>query len=257
MTVDPASPRVIEVPCLRDNYAYLIVGARGRALVVDPGEPEPIEAALAGHGLALAAVLCTHHHADHVGGLPGLRARNPGLRAFAHRLDAARIEGAIEVVEGGDRLALEGLDLEVHHVPGHTLGAVAWQAGDALFTGDTLFAAGCGRLFEGTAEGMHASLARLAALPPGTRVFCGHEYTVANLRFAVTAEPENAASAARLAWAEGRRTEGRPTIPSTIADERATNPFLRTSEPALVARFGGASPAEVFARVRAAKDVFR
>ncbi|MBM4360275.1 MAG: hydroxyacylglutathione hydrolase [Deltaproteobacteria bacterium] len=252
-----SAPRVLVVPCLQDNYAYLVVGSEGRAVVVDPSEAAAVERALAAEGLRLTGVLCTHHHWDHVGGVPELRERHDGLAVFAHRADAARIGGPTDALDDGDRLAIAGLEFEALHVPGHTLGAVAWLGGGAVFTGDTLFLAGCGRLFEGPASMMHASLERLADLTPETRVYCGHEYTLSNLRFAAAMEPANEAVAAKRAWAEAERDAGRPTVPSTIAEERRTNPFLRCAEPSLRARFSEPTVTDVFAELRAAKDVFR
>ncbi len=246
------TPEIVAVPCLSDNYAYLVI-AGGATLVVDASEAAPVERALAERGLELAAVLSTHHHHDHVGGNEALAAARPGLPIYAHRSDLGRVPGQTAAVDEG-RFEVAGIAVSALHVPGHTLGAVAYGIGDALFTGDTMFVAGCGRLFEGTAAMMHASLAKIAALSGATRVFCGHEYTVNNLRFALTAEPDNAAVRDKLAWAEAERAAGRPTVPSTIAAERATNPFLRSAE--LAARFGDGSPAEVFARVREAKDKF-
>ncbi|MBM4375951.1 MAG: hydroxyacylglutathione hydrolase [Deltaproteobacteria bacterium] len=249
--------RVLVVPCLADNYAYLVVGDRGRAVVVDPSEAAPVERALETAGLELAAVLCTHHHWDHVGGLAELRARRGVLEVYAHAIDAARIDGAVHELGDDEPLCVAGLDFAALHVPGHTLGAVAWFGAGAVFTGDTLFLAGCGRLFEGPAAMMRASLERLAALDGDTRVYCGHEYTVANLRFAATVEPENHAVAARLERALAARASGRATVPATLAEERATNPFLRCDEPEIRRRFAGATLDEVFAEVRAAKDRFK
>ena len=259
--------RVIPVSCLQDNYAYL-VGADGSAalggphtpaVVVDPSEAGPVVAALEQHGLTLAAILCTHHHWDHVGGNEELAGRF-GVPVYAHVSDRGRVPGQTEDVEEGRPFEVAGLRVEALHVPGHTTGAVAYCIGDAVFTGDTLFLAGCGRLFEGTPAMMATSLDKLARLPATTRVFCGHEYTTSNLRFAAAVEPDNAAVAARARAAEAARSRAEPTVPGTIADELATNPFLRTAEPA-VAGYAKAAPgaprADVFAAVRAAKDGFR
>jgi hydroxyacylglutathione hydrolase len=158
----------------------------------------------------------------------------------------------------GALFEIGGMTFEALHIPGHTLGAVAYRVEDAAFTGDTLFVAGCGRLFEGTAEMMHRSLnERLAVLPDATRIYCGHEYTLSNLRFAATVEPDSEAVRARIAWALALRQAGRATVPSTMGDERATNPFLRVHLPTVASHFGGGSPAEVLGAVRRAKDTFR
>jgi hydroxyacylglutathione hydrolase len=250
--------RVIAVPCLGDNYAYLVVGADGhRAVVVDPSEAEPVARALAREGLALTAILNTHHHWDHVGGNEALAAAWPGLAVYAHASDWGRVPRQTERVEHERPFEVASFEVRPLHVPGHTLGAVAYCIDDAVFTGDTLFVAGCGRLFEGTAEMMLGSLAdKLGRLPGATRVYCGHEYTVKNLEFAATAEPDNARIQERLAWARERRRQGLPTVPSSLGDELATNPFLRCAEPSVAGRWGGGAPAEVLAAVRRAKDRF-
>jgi hydroxyacylglutathione hydrolase len=254
-----SSLEITAVPCLRDNYAYIVAprGAR-RAIVVDPSEAAPVERELEARGLELIAILNTHHHWDHVGGNEELLASRPGLPVYAHESDReqGRVPGQTVALRHEEAFDIEGMPFVTLHVPGHTLGAVTYCSDGAAFTGDTLFIAGCGRLFEGTPAMMHESLSgRLAKLPPDTRIYCGHEYTASNLRFAQSVEPENAAVAKKLAWAEQRRQSGEPTVPSTIADELATNPFLRVAEPTLAARFGG-SPVDVLAAVRAAKDAF-
>jgi hydroxyacylglutathione hydrolase len=251
--------RVIPVPCLSDNYAYLVAadGAR-EAVVVDPSEAEPVIAALEREGLALIAVLNTHHHFDHVGGNDGLLERFGPMPVYAHASDKGRVPEQTELVEEGRSFSVAGLTFRPLHVPGHTLGAVAYCVEDAVFTGDTLFVAGCGRLFEGTPEQMHTSLfGKLGKLPPDTRVYCGHEYTAANLRFAASIEPDNAAIAAKTAAVTAARTRGEPTVPSTIGDELATNPFMRCGEPAVRARYDEPSEVQVLAAVRRAKDSFR
>ena len=247
--------RVVAVPNLKDNYAYLVIDdASRRAAVVDPGEAAPIEAALAREDVALVAIWATHHHLDHVGGVAALAASHRGIAVLAGEPDAPKVAGATRGLADGEPFELEGTVGRVIHNPAHTLGAISYAIAGAVFTGDTLFGAGCGRLFEGDAAMMCRSLARLAALPPETRVYFGHEYTAANLRFATAVEPDNVAiqhRAAELAV---------PSTPSTIAIERATNPFLRTGEPAViaaaVARGASGDPASVFAAIRSWKDRF-
>ena len=251
--------RVVPVPCLSDNYAYLVhaEGARA-ALVVDPSEAAPVEDALRREGLELTGILATHHHFDHVGGNEALASTRPGLPVVASKVDEDRVPCANKLVADGETLSLAGLDIRCIDVPGHTLGAVAYVIGDAVFTGDTLFIAGCGRLFEGTPAQMYTSLCeRLARLPGETRVYCGHEYTISNARFAASVEPGNAAVAALLARATELRGRGEPTVPSSIAAERAHNPFLRVAEGALVSRYGTGGPVSVLAAVRKDKDAFR
>ncbi len=228
--------RVVTINCLRDNYAYLVID-HTEAAVVDPGEAGPVKDALAREGVRLAAIWLTHHHADHVGGVPGLA--EPGIEVVAHTRDVSRIPGVTRQVEEGDEVRLGSLRASILHNPGHTLGAISYLVGGCVFTGDTLFGAGCGRLFEGDAAMMHASLQKLAALPPSTKVYFGHEYTAANLRFAAVAEPSNARIAARAAALTT------PSTPSTIADELATNPFVRAPDVA------------TFAERRARKDTFK
>jgi len=264
--------RVVAVPCLSDNYAYLVIDeASGQAAVVDPGESAPIEAAVAREKVELVAIWATHHHADHVGGAGALLDAHAGAALIAHRTDALRISRVTRLLDDGDAVALGALRATVIHNPGHTLGAISFflagapgEAG-AVFTGDTLFGAGCGRVFEGTAAMMYASLARLAALPGDTRAYFGHEYTVANLRFAAAVEPRSHAIADRAAATEAARDRGVPSTPSTISDERSTNPFLRVAEPAVMAaaaartKTGSASgdPVAVFAAIREWKNDFR
>jgi hydroxyacylglutathione hydrolase len=249
--------RVVAVPNLKDNYAYLVIDG-DRAAVVDPGEAPPIEQALAREGVTLGAIWLTHHHADHVGGVEGLVASRPGLEVVAHAHDRQRAPHITKAVEHDAVVELGSVRATILYNPGHTLGAISyWIAeGDgAVFTGDTMFSAGCGRLFEGTAAMMHASLAKLASLPERTRVYFGHEYTASNLRFAAAVEPDNKAVAAR---ASSLRV---PSTPSTIADERATNPFVRVTEPAVIAaaraRGAGPDPVSVLAAIRAWKDGFK
>jgi hydroxyacylglutathione hydrolase len=251
------------VPCLKDNYAYLLHHEGSRdALVVDASEEAPVVAALERLGLNPVAILATHHHVDHVGGNEGLLARFPKLRVFGHRSDRGRIPGQSDFLDDGQELDAAGIGVKALHIPGHTLGAVAYVAEGAAFTGDTLFAAGCGRLFEGTAAQMYESLnLKLGALPDATRIYCGHEYTLSNLRFAETLEPGNPDIARKLAWAKAARDKGEPTLPSTLGEERLTNPFLRVAEKDVVARVNerlaqDRSPQAVLAAVRAMKDAF-
>jgi hydroxyacylglutathione hydrolase len=247
--------RVVSVPCLKDNFAYLVIDHDGRCAVVDPGEAAPIEAALARENVQLAAVWATHHHPDHVGGVAELVARHPGIEVVVGKKDASRTPKVTRTVDDGDEVTLGSLRARCIHNPGHTLGAITFVVDGCAFTGDTLFGGGCGRVFEGDAAMMHASLMRLAALPPETRVYFGHEYTASNLRFAAAVEPDNTQIAARAG------SLASPSTPSTIADERATNPFLRAAEPsvaaAAVARGASGDPVSVFAAVREWKDGFK
>ncbi len=251
--------RVLPVPCLSDNYAYLVTAdGSDEAFVVDPSEAAPVIAAIEQHGLRLVAILTTHHHHDHVGGNEELLAKYGALPVYAHASDRGRVPAQTVGVEEGQAVHAAGLAIDVLHVPGHTLGAVAYVVDGGVFTGDTLFIGGCGRLFEGTPAQMYASLSgKLGRLPPETRVYCGHEYTVSNLGFAVHAEPDNRAAADKLVIAKAARLHGEPTVPSTIREELATNPFLRCNEPGLAARFPGGNATEVLGAVRKAKDSFR
>lgn len=211
--------RVLSVPCLTDNYAYLVINGT-YAAIVDPSGHSPVLEAATGEGISLGAIWLTHHHFDHVGGVEKLLEHYPGIPVVAHASDRARLPYATHLVEDGATVELGPLRAKILHNPGHTLGAVSYWIEDAVFTGDTLFGAGCGRVFEGTPEMMHASLHKLAALPPETRVYFGHEYTAANLKFAAHVEPNNRAIAARAAAVTT------PSTPSTIGLELATNPFL-------------------------------
>jgi hydroxyacylglutathione hydrolase len=248
------------VPCLKDNYAYLLHDRATRATgVVDPSEAAPVLAALERHGWTLSHILNTHHHWDHTGGNPELKERT-GAKVVGPRPDQARIPGIDIALDEGERWRLGEAEAEIFFIPGHTRGHIAFwfPESKALFCGDTLFAVGCGRLFEGTPQQMWRSLGKLRALPPETRVFCGHEYTQANIRFALTVEPDNAELRARASAVDRARARGMPTIPSTIGEERATNPFLRADEAAVAAGVGlaGADPVAVFAEVRRRKDSF-
>jgi hydroxyacylglutathione hydrolase len=251
------------VPAFKDNYLW-VVARDGKAAVVDPGDSEPIERFLAARGLELTAILATHHHGDHVGGLQAL-AEHWRCPVFGPANEA--IAGIGTKLAEGDRITVPGIDLalDVLDVPGHTAGHIAYvdAAGrEFVFCGDTMFACGCGRLFEGTPEQMARSLAKLAALPAKARVYCAHEYTLANIRFAEAVEPGNRALAERKARESAKRARGEPTVPSTIGEERATNPFLRCDAPEVVAsaqRHAGRKlrdEVEVFAEIRAWKNDF-
>ncbi len=261
----PGDLSVLTVPAFKDNYLWVIHDG-ARAAVVDPGDAAPVRAALAEHGLTLTAILLTHHHADHIGGVPALLA-DKAVPVFGPRSDG--IEGITHALGEGDRVRVPGLDLELEvlDVPGHTLGHIAYVRATPgahwLFCGDTLFAGGCGRLFEGAPAQMADSLAKLAALPDDTLVYCAHEYTVSNLRFAQAVEPGNQGLALRMKDASARRGTGLPTVPSTIGLERGTNPFLRYTEPGIVKSLveagrleDGAAPVAAFAALREWKNVF-
>jgi hydroxyacylglutathione hydrolase len=251
------------VPCLKDNYCYLLHQPGSTdTVVVDASEEAPVLAALGRLGLNPVAILATHHHLDHVGGNSGLLSRYPELRVFGYRTDRGRIPGQTDYLDDKQEFDLAGIGVKALHIPGHTLGAVAYVAEGAAFTGDTLFAAGCGRLFEGTAAQMYESLnLTLGALPDDTRIYCGHEYTLSNLKFAESLEPNNPEIARKLAWAQAARDKGEPTLPSTMKEERLTNPFLRVAEQDVVAKVNerlaqDKSPQAVLAAVRAMKDAF-
>jgi hydroxyacylglutathione hydrolase len=255
--------RIVAVPCLKDNYAYLLVGASGDAVIVDASEADPVRAAVAREGVRVRSIWSTHHHPDHVGGNEAL-ASEDSLDVVAHASDRGRVPAQTRGVEAGDTARAGDLEARVLHIPGHTLGAVAYfvesGAERVVFTGDTLFNGGCGRLFEGTAAMMHDSLSRLTALPGDTRVYSGHEYTESNLRFAAHLEPSNADVRRAQERASALRARGEPTMGTTLADERAVNPFLRVRAPELRATLGiapDASDVEAFAAIRTAKDSFR
>ncbi|MGR3499436.1 MAG: hydroxyacylglutathione hydrolase [Limimaricola soesokkakensis] len=249
---------LLTVPCLSDNYAFLLHDAgTGRTALVDAPEAAPIRRALDAHGWRLSDILLTHHHDDHVAGVADLRdgARVIGARADAHRLPPLDLE-----VAPGDPLDVLGAKVEVIDVPGHTLGHVAFHfpQDHMAFTADSLMALGCGRLFEGTADQMWDSLRKLRDLPGQTLICSGHEYTETNARFALTIEPDNQALRDRAAAIARARAEGRPTVPSHLSEERATNPFLRADMPELQRAAGleGHSAVQVFAEIRSRKDRF-
>jgi hydroxyacylglutathione hydrolase len=255
--------KLVALPAFTDNYIWMLHNG-SQALVVDPGEAGPVKTALAQQGLRLAGILVTHHHADHVGGLHDLQGLNEGaVYGPAHE----KLPVDWQHLNDGDVATVLGLRFEVIDVPGHTAGHIAYvhrpaDAAPILFCGDTLFSGGCGRLFEGTPEQMHASLSRLAALPADTRVCCAHEYTLSNLRFAAAVEPANDAIASYTRWCESQRASGSPTLPSSIGRELEVNPFLRCTESAVIAsaRAQGAPDASglaVFAALREWKNNYR
>jgi hydroxyacylglutathione hydrolase len=251
---------LVTVPCRTDNYAYLIHdAATGDTAVVDVPEAGPILAALKSQGWTLTDILLTHHHGDHIDGVPQLREAT-GARVTGAAADAHRLPPLDRAVAEGDSFRFGTEDVRVIDVSGHTVGHIAFHmpASGLVFTGDSLMALGCGRLFEGTAPQMWDSLQKLAALPPNTRVCSGHEYSASNLRFAQTLEPENADLISRAQAVAALRAEGLPTVPSDLGDELKTNPFLRAHLPAMKAMLGlsGATDAQAFAEIRARKDKF-
>lgn len=248
--------RIVPVPCLSDNYAYLVIDeGAGRAAVVDPSEADPVKEALAREGVQPAALWLTHHHWDHVGGVEALCDAYgiDEVLGSAHDLAESRIPRQTRGLADGDTFSFGGETVHVMHIPGHTLGAIAYHVDGDVFTGDTLFLGGCGRVFEGTMQMMSQSLDKLRRLPPETRVWCGHEYTVKNLKFAATVEPASDPLKEALEATEAKRAAGEPTVPGRLATELEVNPFLRFDVPE-VAR--GADAVASFTRLRQAKDRF-
>ena len=246
--------QVIPVPCLSDNYAYLVVQGR-LAAVVDPSQADPVLRAIDEHSLKLTEIWLTHHHWDHVGGIEPLIEECSIVHVRGSRFDAdnERIPRQTDALSEGDSFEFGGSAVDVLEIPGHTLGAIAFITEGNLFSGDTLFIAGCGRVFEGTMEMMSQSLTKLRSLPADTKVWCGHEYTVNNLRFAQTIEPNNSDIARALDEAMAAREAGRFTVPGRLDRELATNPFLRFDDPDLAA---GRNPVASFTAIRQAKDDF-
>jgi hydroxyacylglutathione hydrolase len=242
--------RIITVPCLQDNYAYLI-DTGSHCAVVDPSEPEPVVAALKREGLTLTHILNTHHHGDHTGGNRALKAAF-GAQVVGPANDAGRIPGIDIGVTEAEGWEWSGRKVQILEVPAHTRGAITFVIDGNAFTGDTLFVMGCGRLFEGDAATMHKSLAKLAALPDETRIWCGHEYAASNGRFALTLEPGNQALQAKM------KALPRPSVPSTMGQEKATNPFLRMDSSEIRKTLGmeKADAVSVFAEIRSRKDRF-
>ena len=251
---------IVPIRAFKDNYIWCL-RRDSVAVVVDPGDANPVLDYLSDEGLRLAAILTTHHHADHVGGNTGLTTKyNVPVFGPAHE----HIPGITQLLREGDSVDVPGIgiQLRVLDVPGHTRGHIAYHGAGLLFCGDTLFSCGCGRLFEGTARQMHASLSKFAALPGDTLVYCGHEYTLANLRFARAVEPQNKSLDAREAQARAALAKGNPSLPSTIQSELASNPFLRSADPAVIASASDhagrilTNPVDVFAALRQWKDRF-
>ena len=249
------------IPAFDDNYIWLLRNPDGdSAVVVDPGDEDPVLERLKQDGLALAGILITHKHGDHTGGLAGLKAAWPGIPVYGPANEPIR--GITVEVKEGDSVSIPGMDAEfrVMDVPGHTEGHVAYFGGGALFCGDTLFAAGCGRVFSGTHEQLYDSLQRIAALSPDTQIYCAHEYTGANIGFAKWVEPDSVSIKQREESVRQMRSRGEPTVPSTLQMELDTNPFVRTDVPAVRAaaeRYAGqalADGAEIFTAIRNWKD---
>ncbi|MCX8951970.1 hydroxyacylglutathione hydrolase [Ruegeria sp. NA] len=251
---------IVTIPCLSDNYAFLAHDSgNGQTALIDAPEAAPILAALEDRGWTLSHVLLTHHHWDHVEGLAEILAKHPA-KVIGAAADAHRLPPLDQQVAEGDSFEVGGEPVEVLDVSGHTVGHIAFYFPQSavVFTADSLMALGCGRLFEGSPAQMWASLSKLAALPDDTLVCSGHEYTQSNAKFAITVDPENAALKQRIADIDRARAAGEATVPSVLALEKATNPFLRATDPAIQAHLGmeNADPVAVFAEIRGRKDRF-
>jgi len=244
------------VPCLSDNYAYLVKSG-GQCAVVDPSEPEPVRAALAKKGWTLTHILNTHHHLDHCGVNLELKAET-GATIVGPGKDRARIPGLEVGVDEGSGWEFDGRKVQVLEVPAHTRGAITFVIDGHAFTGDTLFLMGCGRLFEGDPKMMWTSLSKLMTLPDQTKIYCGHEYTQSNGRFALTLEPGNQALKARMGEVNALRAAGKPTVPASMGLEKQTNPFLRPDQPEIRKSLGmeKADTVAAFGEIRARKDRF-
>ena len=255
--------KVIVVPCLHDNYSYLMFNeASHEAAVIDPSEAWPLLQELERNDLRLQAVLCTHHHADHIGGLEDLIEETGDVRVIGFSGEKSRIPLLTDLVDDGERFSVCGIDGQVFHTPGHTTGGVIYHLENCLFTGDTLFGAGCGRLFEGTPVQMLNSLEKLTQFSSDSLIYCGHEYTMVNLNFAKQLEPSNQDLLDRFAKVESLRAKGLPSVPSTLAEERNTNPFLRCGVETFVQQVAQShqltdtSPEKVFAFIREMRNSF-
>ncbi len=252
--------QIATIPCLDDNYAFLAHDtATGATGLIDAPEAAPIMSFLGETGWLLTDVFLTHHHADHVQGLAEILARFPA-RVIGAAADVPRLPALDVTVQEGDRVEIGSVEGRVIDVSGHTNGHIAFHFPDAkaAFTADSLMALGCGRVFEGTMPQMYQSLQKLAALPPDTMIFSGHEYTAANGKFALTIDPDNPDLISRVRAVDAATAEGEPTVPSTLAEELATNPFLRSNDPAIQAHLGmeGADPVDVFVEIRTRKNNF-
>ncbi len=250
---------VHQFPCLTDNYGVLVHdSSTGATAAIDAPDAAAVLAALDAQGWSLTDILVTHHHGDHVGGIPGLKERFPGVRVVAPASEAAKIGGVDLGVEEDDIVIVGNLQAKVIATPGHTAGHIVYwfEDNDTLFAGDTLFAMGCGRVLETPLSVMWDSLVKLMRLPGETQIYCGHEYTLANGKFALTVDPDNDLLRSRMEEVERLRAEGHPTLPTTMALETATNPFLRADRPEIAAKVGmpGADGGEVFAELRERKN---
>jgi hydroxyacylglutathione hydrolase len=253
--------KVEAIELLSDNYAWLLLDERGRdCAVVDPSESGPVLSLLNDRGLSLTWILATHHHADHVGGIAGLLEKWPeaGVVCSRYDMDKKRVPGAGTAVKDNDELTVLGQSVRCLSVPGHTLGAMAFYIAGAraVFTGDTLFTSGCGRLFEGTPAQMHASLCGLRDLPRDTNVYCGHEYTEKNLNFGLSVLPGDSDISARLESVKALRRAGKPSVPSSIEAERRVNLFLRSDDPAVSQALGTNDALGTFTELRRRRDSF-